>query len=66
VHGGQALISGASVIVPHLLKVAKEAQDTVEGKILESEPGDLAAFVRCHVVQEETYRISVAAYGSGS
>ena len=61
VHRGQPLVAGAHVVAPVLLKVAQEAEDTVEGEVPEPETGDLAALVRSGEHQQQPDGVPVAA-----
>jgi hypothetical protein len=62
VQGSQALVAGADVVAAVVLEVAQEAEDPFEGQVLDAEPGDLGALVVCDEMQQEPYRVAIAAH----
>lgn len=60
VQGGQALVACPHVVVAPGLQVAEEAEDPLEGEVLDGEPGELGATVVGHETQQEPHGVAVA------
>jgi len=41
VHGGEALVAGAGVVASILFEMSEEADDALEGQVVEAKAGDL-------------------------
>ena len=58
----QALVTGPHVVVPAILEVAEEAEDSLETQVLEVELGDPCSLLLGHETQEEADGVPVAAH----
>jgi hypothetical protein len=62
----EAVIAGADAVTPFLLQVLQETEYSLESQVGERQPRDPAARVSSNEFQEQSQRVTVAAYGTGA